>query len=252
MISADFKGKCVLVTGAVSGIGLATARIFSANGATVAVNHLPDDPSAETVIETLRANGSDVISAPGDVSIPGEAENMVTTAAAALGRLDVLVNNAGTSNTRIPIAFDDLDAMTEDFWAKIVHTNLIGPFRCARAAAEHLKKTHGAIINTASIAGLGVPGSSIAYGASKAGVINLTRNLAHALAPDVRVNAIAPGLVRTPWTEPWPEERKKSGIANSLLQRMVEPEDIAQTMLFLASNTAITGQTVAVDCGRHR
>ena len=104
--------------------------------------------------------------------------------------------------------------------------------------------------NTASIAGLGVPGSSIAYGASKAGVINLTRNLAHALAPDVRVNAIAPGLVRTPWTEPWPEARKKSGIANSLLQRMVEPEDIAQTMLFLASNTAITGQTVAVDCGR--
>ena len=95
-----------------------------------------------------------------------------------------------------------------------------------------------------------MPGSSIAYGASKAGVINLTRNLAQALAPDVRVNAIAPGLVRTPWTEPWPEERKKSGIANSLLQRMVEPEDIAQTMLFLASNTAITGQTVAVDCGR--
>ena len=223
MISADFKGKCVLVTGAVSGIGLATARIFSDNGATVAVNHLPDDPSAETVIEALRANGSDVVSAPGDVSIPGEAENMVTTAAAALGRLDVLVNNAG-----IPGAGIKLEDM----------------------AAEHLKKTHGAIVNTASIAGLGVPGSSIAYGASKAGVINLTRNLAHALAPDVRVNAIAPGLVRTPWTEPWPEARKKSGIANSLLQRMVEPEDIAQTMLFLASNTAITGQTVAVDCGR--
>ena len=123
-------------------------------------------------------------------------------------------------------------------------------FRCSRAAAEHLKKTHGAIVNTASIAGLGVPGSSIAYGASKAGVINLTRNLAHALAPDVRVNAIAPGLVRTPWTDPWPDERKAQGISDSLLDRMVEPEEIAATMLFLACNRAITGQTIAVDCGR--
>ena len=252
MISADFKGKCVLVTGAVSGIGLATARIFSDNGATVAVNHLPDDPSAETVIEALRANGSDVMSAPGDVSIPGEAENMVTTAAAALGRLDVLVNNAGTSNTRIPIAFDDLDAMTEDFWAKIIHTNLIGPFRCSRAAAAALKKTNGAIVSTASVAGLGIPGSSIAYGASKAGLINLTRNLADALAPEIRVNAVAPGLVRTPWNAAWPDDRKQHGIDNSLLKRMVEPEDIAQAMLFLASNQAVTSQTLVVDCGRHR
>ena len=163
---------------------------------------------------------------------------------------DILINNAGTSNTRTPIAFDDLEAMSEAFWAKIMQTNLIGAFRCARAASPALRSAKGAIVSTASVAGLGVPGSSIAYGASKAGLINLTRSLAHALAPDVRVNAVAPGLVRTPWTDPWPDERKAQTIANCLLDRMVEPEEISATMLFLACNPAITGQTVAVDCGR--
>ena len=167
-----------------------------------------------------------------------------------LKKLDILINNAGTSNTREPIAFDDLDAMSEAFWAKIMQTNLIGAFRCARAASPALRSAKGAIVSTASVAGLGVPGSSIAYGASKAGLINLTRSLAHALAPDVRVNAVAPGLVRTPWTDPWPDERKAQTIANCLLDRMVEPEEISATMLFLACNPAITGQTVAVDCGR--
>jgi 3-oxoacyl-[acyl-carrier protein] reductase len=204
MISADLEGKTVLVTGGVSGIGLATAELFAASGAKVALNHLPDDPGASDVIERLTENGLDVVPAPGDVSDPAQGEAMVQQAAGNLGRLDILINNAGTSNTRAPIAFDDLGAMTEDFWSKILQTNLIGAFRCARAAAPHLKATQGAIVSTASVAGLGVPGSSIAYGASKGALINLTRSLAHALAPDVRVNAVAPGLVRTPWTDPWP------------------------------------------------
>ena len=250
MISADLAGKTVLVTGGVSGIGLATAKLFAASGAKVAINHLPDDPGASDVIERLTENGLDVVPAPGDVSDPAQGEAMVQQAAGNLGRLDILINNAGTSNTRAPIAFDDLGAMTEDFWSKILQTNLIGAFRCARAAAPHLKATQGAIVSTASVAGLGVPGSSIAYGASKGALINLTRSLAHALAPDVRVNAVAPGLVRTPWTDPWPESRKNDTIANCLLKRMVEPDEIAETMLFLACNPAITGQTLAVDCGR--
>ena len=250
MISADLSGKCVLVTGGLSGIGLATVKTFAACGAQVAVNHLPDDPATDQVLDELNKDGCLIVSAPGDVSDPDQTETMVEQAIVALGRLDVLINNAGTSNTRTPIAFDDLAAMSESFWTKIMQTNLIGAFRCARAAFPSLRSAKGAIVSTASVAGLGVPGSSIAYGASKAGLINLTRSLAHALAPDVRVNAVAPGLVRTPWTDPWPDERKAQTIADCFLGRMVEPEGSAATMLFLACNSAITGQTVAVDCGR--
>ncbi|TXM88452.1 SDR family oxidoreductase, partial [Methylobacterium sp. WL122] len=184
------------------------------------------------------------------VSRAGEAEAMVAAAIATLGGLDVLINNAGTSGTQAPIAFEDLDAMTEDFWNAILSTNLVGPYRCARAAAPALKARRGAIVNTASVAGLGRRGSSIAYSASKAGLVNLTRSLARALAPEIRVNAVAPGLVATPWTANWPEERKAATVANTLMARLAEPEDIAEAMFFLAAGGAyITGETLVVDGG---
>ena len=250
MITADLNGRAVLVTGASSGIGLAAVELFGGCGAKVALNHLPDDARGPEQIERLRGAGLDVVGAPGDVSKPGVAERMVEQAATDLGRLDVLVNNAGTSNTVDPVPFEDLDAMTEEFWNVILTTNLVGPFRCAHAARPHLVKTRGAIVNIASVAGLGTRGSSIAYGASKAGLINLTRTLGIALGPEVRVNAVAPGLVDTPWTQPWPEERKRAYIDATMIGRIVTPKDIAGAMLFLAVHPAISGQTLAVDCGR--
>jgi 3-oxoacyl-[acyl-carrier protein] reductase len=175
---------------------------------------------------------------------------MVVRAIEALGDLDFLINNAGTAATVEPIAFSDLDAVTEAFWGEILTTNLVGPFRCTKAAAGALRSRKGAVVNTASVAGLGLRASSIAYAASKAGLINLTKGLARALAPDVRVNAVAPGIVDSPWIEKWPEARRESSRMNSLIQKISTPQDIADVILFLCVGTRIiNSETIVVNGG---
>ena len=250
MLQADLKGRTALVTGGASGIGLATVTMLAQNGATVALNYLPNDPQGPEHIAKLSESGWDVIGAPGDVSKPGVTEAMVQKAIEDLGGMDYLINNAGTPNTVAPIPPSDLERLDEDFWQRILNTNLLGPYRCAKAAAQALKARHGAIVNTASIAGLGYQGSSTAYGASKAGLIALTRSLARGLAPEVRVNAVAPGSVNSPWQKDWPEARKQEAVAKAALKRHCEPGDIAEVIFFLcASGRMITGETIIVDGG---
>ncbi|WP_135466563.1 SDR family NAD(P)-dependent oxidoreductase [Crenalkalicoccus roseus] len=250
MIRCDLKGRAALVTGAASGIGLATATMLAENGCRVAVNHLPEDARGPEQVAALRARGLDAIGVAGNVGVAGECEAMVEKAIADLGRLDFLVNNAGTPGTSTTIPPAELGRITDELWRAVIDVNLLGVFRCTKAAAPALKAAGGAVVSVASIAGLDSPGSSMAYGATKAGVISLTKNLARALAPEVRVNAVAPGAVDSSWMIRWTEEQRASSIDKALLRRRCRPEDLAEVILFLLAGAAmVTGQTIVVDGG---
>jgi 3-oxoacyl-[acyl-carrier protein] reductase len=249
-ITYHLAGRTALVTGAASGIGFATATMLAEAGATVAVNFLRDDRRGPEAVERLKAAGGKAIAAPGSVADPGEAEAMVRAALDQLGRLDILVNNAGAAGVKKVVEPARLDLITEELWAKLLDTNLVGVFRCAKAASSALREARGAIVNVASVSGLDLPGSSLAYAATKAGVINLTKNLARALAPEVRVNAVAPGAVDSSWEVEWTEEKRRASAEKALLKRRCAPEDIAEVIIFLAvGGRMVTGTTVVVDGG---
>jgi 3-oxoacyl-[acyl-carrier protein] reductase len=250
MISYDLAGKTALVTGGASGIGLSTAAMLGRYGATVAVNFLADDPRGKDVVAKLKSDGIKAIEAPGNVGDAADCARMVATAIDNLGRLDLLVSNAGTPGTRRKIEPHELDLVTEELWSTLLQVNLLGVFRCAKAAAPALKAAHGAIVNTASIAGVGRAGSSMSYSATKAGVVSLTQNLARGLSPEVRVNAVAPGAVDSTWMVEWTDEQRRSSIQNAALKRRCTTDDIAEVIVFLGFGAAmVTGQTIVIDGG---
>ena len=244
----DLTDKRVLVTGGASGIGLATVNAFARCGATVAINDLPGDKLDKT-IEECRSQGYRVIAAIGDIGSQEHAERMVRSAIQDLQGLDYLINNAATPATSSPIAESDFERQDEAFWNKLLHVNLLGPFRCTKAAASALRQSNGAIVNTASASAFGGGGSSSPYCATKAALVALTREWSRALAPNVRVNAIAPSLVESDWMCRF--EGTDFDIAADIpLRRQGLPSEYADLILFLAVGaTYMTGQTVVADGG---
>ena len=251
MPAYDLRGRAALITGAASGIGLATATMLARQGMRVAVNFLPEDTRGREAVGGLRAAGLDAVEAPGQIGVPGEEASMVRAAAERLGRLDLLVNNAGTPGVRAAIPHTQLDEITDELWEAVLDTNLVGLFRCTRAAVPFLREAEaGAVVNVASIAGLTGDGSSLAYAASKAGVIALTKSLARGLGPAIRVNAVAPGAVDSTWQIEWTEEQRRQSIDKAVLKRRCTPDDIAEVIVFLGcAGAMVTGQTVVVDGG---
>jgi NAD(P)-dependent dehydrogenase (short-subunit alcohol dehydrogenase family) len=250
----NLAGTVAIITGGGTGIGKAVGqRLAEAGARAVVVNYSRSEEEAEAAAAALRGQGCEAVAVRANVARDDEVRAMVDGATERFGRLDVLVNNAGTTHF---IPHPDLDALTEPVWDEILSVNLKGTFYCARAAAPALKAAKGAIVNIASVAGSRAAGSSIAYGVSKAAVLQLTRNLAIALAPDVRVNAVSPGLVATRWfRRPFGEERtrqQEDAVASTTpLQGVAQPEHVAQAVMGFLAADFVTGEAIVVDGGRY-
>jgi NAD(P)-dependent dehydrogenase (short-subunit alcohol dehydrogenase family) len=250
----ELRGKVALVTGGATGIGAATALALAKSGAAgVAINYRTAKKKAEKVAALARKAGARAVCVQADVKSENEVERMVGEVKKHFRRLDVLVNNAGVTRW-IPVR--DFKNLTDDAWDDILDVNLKGAFRCVRAAAPLLEKSGGMIVNVASISGIIAPAtmSSLAYGAAKAALIHLTRGLAVALAPRVRVNAVAPAFTDTPWMKNHYRGNYRPVIAkaaaNYPLKRVAKPEDVASAILGLVTGgDFVTGQTLIVDGG---
>lgn len=231
----------VLVTGSSSGIGAAVARVFAQRGARVVVNSSSSPEAGAAIAAEL---GGHYVQA--DIGDPAQAAELVRAAVEHLSRLDVVVNVAGITEI---VAFDDLPAANLDVWHRILDVNLLGTWSVISAAEPHLRASAaGHIINITSASGIRPGGSSIPYAVSKAAVNHLTLALAKTLGPTIRVNAIAPGMIDTPWTSDWDDARAWVN-ETVALRRTGKPEDIAGACLLLADSPYITGAIVPVDGG---
>lgn len=243
----DLRSKIALVTGGGTGIGRATCFALARRGATVVVNYSRSKADAEETAAFIRREDGHALAIQADVSRENEVNSMVSAIAQQFGTVDVLVNNASITR-HIPL--HDLDAVTQEVWDELYEVNVKGMFYCARAVAPYMRASkQGAIVNLGSIAGQTGVGSSLPYAVTKAAVHGLTKSLAHALAPDIRVNCVVPGAVATRW---WAgrEEQMKKLAPNLLLQRIAEPDDIAQLICAALEQEAMTGQIITVDSGQ--
>ena len=253
-------GLCAIVTGSASGLGAATAAILARGGARIVINYSSSRKEAEETADLCRSAGGEVVVVQGDVSRDEDCRKIVA-AAAPWGRLDALINNAGTTKH---VPHHDLDGLSAEDFQRMFAVNSIGPFQMVRAARPLLEagaKASGrasAVVNVSSVAGISGIGSSVAYAASKAALNTMTISLARALAPLIRVNAVCPGYIDTPW---FTKGRGVEGaakvrdavVAKVPLKRASTAEDVANVVCFLATaqSSNMTGEILRFDAGAH-
>lgn len=242
----SFKDKVVLITGSSRGVGRATALEFAKGGAVVIVNYSNSLDKATALVTEIENLGAKSLAIKCDVSDEDQVKSMIEEIITKFGKLDILVNNAA-------IVFDvPMFDKTVEQWQKTMAVNLIGSFLCAKYSSKYLLESKGNIVNICSNSGLNsfAPTSSD-YDSSKVGLIALTKNLAKELAPNIRVNGVAPGWIDTDMNKDLPKEVIDEEIGKILLGRMARPEEIAKTILFLASDDAsyLTGSIIMVDGG---
>lgn len=239
--------KVAIVTGGGTGIGRAVCLRLAREGYAVAVIYSRSAEEAQETVKLVGAIGGEAMSIKADVSDRSQVDGMIEAVLARWGQITYLINNAAITRQ---LPFDELDLVTDEIWDHLLSVNLKGTFNCSRAAAPHMRHTPGsAIVNVGSIAGETGYGSSLPYAVSKAAVHGLTKSLARALAPHIRVNCIAPGAVDTRWWSGYEEKmRKLSGALP--LQRISTPEDIAESIFLLLTSPSITGQILKAENGQ--
>lgn len=240
-----------LVTGAASGIGRSAALAFARAGYDVAINYSRSEAAAKLVGAEAEKVGACTLLVRCDVADDAGVREMIGKVTEKFGRLDVLINNAGTTTEVKP---KDFDAMTVEEWDRVFAVNVRGVFLVTRAALPLLRASKGCIVNTASIVGLRPGPQPLPYAASKAAVVNLTKTLAYNLGPDIRVNAVAPGWMEGDWMQRMLKDKYEELMARRAkltpLKRCVTADDVAETMLSLVrSNHFVTGEVVVVDGG---
>ena len=241
-LMSEFDGIVAIVTGSSSGIGERTAQRLAELGAHVVVNSASSVEAGQKVADSL-PNGAIYVQA--DISDKAQCQKLIDTTIAKFGKLDVLVNNAGWT-TLVPHA--DLDALTDEIFEKTFNVNVMGTWQLTKMAMPHLLKSQdGNVVNITSVAGVRPMGSSIAYSMTKAALNQMTRLMAKSHGP-VRHNAVAPGLVETPWTQDWATQH--AGVAAiAPLKRSATPDDCAEAVLAFLRNKYVTGQIFVVDGG---
>jgi 3-oxoacyl-[acyl-carrier protein] reductase len=248
----DVANKVAVITGAARGVGRATAIKLAGLGCDVVINYRRSKERATQTVQEIEACGVRAMAVQGDVRNDRDCRALMETAYTAFGRLDILVNNAGTT---VFIPQEDLETVQDEHWDDLFATNVRGLFQCCRAARPWLEKTGGGeIVNLSSIAGMRGTGSSLPYSASKAAVITLTMSLARTLAPDVRVNAVAPGFIDGEWLQEGLGSRfeaaKKAREEEAPLGKVCKPEDVAAAIVSLITGSdLVTGQNLVCDGG---